>query len=133
MPLSVIPSLLWLAGVTPCRAQDTPPAGADTLRPALPASTAARDTVAIPVAADTLTGLSALRPLGVTDTVTTLPPVRVEGQRSLTPDRTTATRVRLDRAEVTRFLPGTSTDALLAVPGVDLVKTGPWASRISWS
>ena len=72
-------------------------------------------------------------PLGVADTVTVLPPVSVQGERrGVAGDRTTATTVRLDRAGVTRFLPTTSADALLAVPGVDLVKTGPWASRVSY-
>ena len=130
--LVVVASLMWMAGVTPCRAQGRSAADSDSPHPTPSASAPARATVAIPGAADTLAGLPAARSLGVTDTVTILSPVRVEGRRGLTPDRTTATRVRLDRAEVTRFLPGTSTDALLTVPGVDLVKTGPWASRISF-
>lgn len=71
--------------------------------------------------------------LGVQDTVTVLPPVRIKGQRGgLTDARSTGTVQRLSRAEVTRFLPGTSGDALLAAPGVDLVKTGPWASRVTY-
>ncbi|HEY2955404.1 MAG TPA: TonB-dependent receptor [Candidatus Eisenbacteria bacterium] len=68
---------------------------------------------------------------GVADTVTTLPPVQVEGSRSLVPDRVTATRVHLERARLMHFLPGTAADALVSVPGVDLVKTGPWSSRLS--
>src|SRR5262245_35292471 len=73
------------------------------------------------------------RMLSITDTVTVLPPISVHGERrGRAPDRQTATSVRLDRAGVTRFLPTTSADALLAVPGVDLVKTGPWASRVSY-
>jgi outer membrane cobalamin receptor len=65
------------------------------------------------------------------DTVTVLPPVRVEAPRVLDAGRTTTTSVRLDRSKVVKFLPQTASDALIGVPGVDLVKTGPWASRIS--
>lgn len=68
---------------------------------------------------------------GVADTVTVLPPVIVTGQRDSTDDRTTATRQHLDRSQIARFLPATSADALLTVPGVDLVRTGPWASRVA--
>lgn len=72
-------------------------------------------------------------PLGVQDTVTVLAPVRVKGQRAGVSDsRSTGTVQRLSRADVLRFLPGTSGDALLAAPGVDLVKTGPWASRVTF-
>ncbi len=70
---------------------------------------------------------------GVRDTVTLLPQVRVQGQRdSHTSTRSTGTVQRLTRADVTRFLPGTSGDALMAAPGIDLVKTGPWASRVTY-
>ena len=68
---------------------------------------------------------------GVADTVTVLPPVNVGGVRSVAPDRTTATGVRLGRSTLMRFLPVNAADALVSIPGVDLVKTGPWASRIS--
>uniref|UniRef100_A0A832I049 TonB-dependent receptor n=1 Tax=Eiseniibacteriota bacterium TaxID=2212470 RepID=A0A832I049_UNCEI len=68
---------------------------------------------------------------GVADTVTVLPEVRIDAQRTLDAGRATTTTVRLDRARLARFLPGTASDAILSVPGVDLVKTGPWASRIS--
>jgi outer membrane receptor protein involved in Fe transport len=74
-------------------------------------------------------GAPAMR--GVADTVTVLPPVQVVGSRGLVPDRVTATRVRLDRAKLMSFLPNNAADALVAVPGVDLIKTGPWASLIS--
>jgi outer membrane receptor protein involved in Fe transport len=67
----------------------------------------------------------------VRDTVTVLPPVDVEAERRRIEGRETAATVRLDRAGLSRFVPGHTTDALLAVPGVDLVRTGPWASRIS--
>lgn len=65
------------------------------------------------------------------DTVTVLKPIVVEGERSLTPDRSSATTVRLDRGRVTRFLPATAADVLVAAPGVDVISTGPWASRVS--
>jgi len=68
---------------------------------------------------------------GVADTVTLLPPVHVRQTRSATPERSTATTVRLERSGVVRFLPSNVNDALAAVPGVELVKMGPWASRVS--
>ncbi len=68
---------------------------------------------------------------GVADTVTVLPPIRVDGSRIPIDQRQTGTQVLLDRARIARFLPATATDALISVPGVDLVKTGPWASRVS--
>lgn len=71
------------------------------------------------------------RAAGVEDTVTVLKPIEVEADRSVNASRRTATAVRVNRAAVTRFLPGHANDALLAVPGVDLVKMGPWASRVS--
>jgi outer membrane receptor protein involved in Fe transport len=68
---------------------------------------------------------------GVADTVTLLPPVQVRQTRSATPERSTATTVRLERSGIVRFLPSNVNDALAAVPGVELVKMGPWASRVS--
>ena len=68
---------------------------------------------------------------GVADTVTVLPPVHVRQDRDTGPERSTATTVRLDRSGVVRFLPANVNDALAAVPGVELVKLGPWASRVS--
>ena len=68
---------------------------------------------------------------GVADTVTVLPPIQVEGTRGVVPGRTTATTVRLDRSQLQRFLPLTAADALITAPGVDLIKTGPWASKVS--
>ena len=68
---------------------------------------------------------------GVADTVTLLPPVRVRRERSPGPERSTATTVRLERSGVVRFLPANVNDALASVPGVELVKMGPWASRVS--
>jgi len=68
---------------------------------------------------------------GMTDTVTVLPPVIIRGERPLEAERQTTTTVRLDRQRLGRFVPGTANDALAFIPGVDLVKTGPWASRVS--
>lgn len=121
-----------MAGGAPCGAQETPSERAYKPHAVPSLAAPARDTAASSAAAAALTGFPVRRPQGMADTVTILPPVRVKARLGLAPDRLTATRVRLGRAEVTHFLPGTSTDALLAVPGVDLVKTGPWASRISF-
>lgn len=71
------------------------------------------------------------RPRRMEDTVTVLKPFIVEGQRSTTPDRGSATTVRMDRGRVNRFLPSTAADVLVAAPGVDVISTGPWASRVS--
>ena len=71
------------------------------------------------------------RHLGVADTVTTLPPVRVEGTRDLASQRTSATTVHIDRAKITRFQPTRVADALLSAPGVNVTRTGPWASQVS--
>jgi hemoglobin/transferrin/lactoferrin receptor protein len=37
----------------------------------------------------------------------------------------------MDRAKIARFQPATVSDALLAAPGVDVSRTGPWASQVS--
>lgn len=68
---------------------------------------------------------------GVRDTVTVLPPVHVDDRRPGASTRAAAPSVRLDRAGTQRFLPASVGDALVAVPGVDLVKTGPWASHLA--
>src|SRR5439155_20036880 len=68
---------------------------------------------------------------GIRDTVTVLPPVRISGSRSATPGRSTATVVLLERSRLTRFLPLQTGDALLSVPGRNLVKTGAWPSMVS--
>lgn len=92
---------------------------------------AARSIVGASVLLSSLLAGGVAHAAGVEDTVTVLKPVIVEGQRSVTPTRQTGTAVRINRAAVSRFLPGNANDALLAVPGVDLVKMGPWASRVS--
>ena len=114
---AAIAAFVHFAALAPCIAH------ADAGAPAAP------DSVRVRVAPDSL---APQRPAGVADTVTLLPQVDVRGVRTVAPNRETATSVRLDRAGVTKFLPLTATDALVAVPGVDLIKTGPWASRISY-
>jgi outer membrane cobalamin receptor len=68
---------------------------------------------------------------GMADTVTVLPPVIIRSTRPLDAERQTTTTVRLDRNRLGRFVPATANDALTIIPGVDLVKTGTWASRVS--
>jgi hemoglobin/transferrin/lactoferrin receptor protein len=63
------------------------------------------------------------------DTVIQLPTVQVESTRGAN-DRSSATVVRMNRAEAMRFLPSTTADIIRNVPGVNIVKTGPWSSRI---
>jgi hemoglobin/transferrin/lactoferrin receptor protein len=65
------------------------------------------------------------------DTVTMLPPVHVRSARNAMAGRSTATSVRVERGQANRFLPVTIADALVSVPGVDLVKMGPWAAQLS--
>lgn len=68
---------------------------------------------------------------GVADTVTVLPTVRVEGDRIAPSARETATISRLGRDRLVRFQPLRLADALLSVPGLDVKRTGPWASNLS--
>lgn len=68
---------------------------------------------------------------GVADTVTVLPTVRVDSDRSKLPERASSTTVRLERGKLARFLPMTTADAMLSAPGVELAKMGPWSSRVS--
>ncbi len=104
----------------------TPAAGQALTPDALPAATssdsAARDSAARTFAPPVLR---------MADTVTVLKPIVIQGERSLTPDRSSATTVRLDRGRVNRFLPATAADVLVSAPGVDVVSTGPWASHVS--
>ncbi len=85
------------------------------------------------IAADTTvrTLADSTRKLGMADTVTMLKPLIVDADRSLTPGRASATTVRMDRASLVRFQPSTTADALLSAPGVDVSRTGPWASKVS--
>ena len=68
---------------------------------------------------------------GVADTVTQLAPIRVNGERIPTPQRQTATVSQLTRDRLVRFQPLHVADALLSVPGLDVRRTGPWASSLS--
>jgi outer membrane receptor protein involved in Fe transport len=108
----------------PARADSLPPAPPDTAQAPAPARAdrvppAPRDSVL------------QTRGRSVADTVTVLPPVHVDTERAITPDRTTGTSVRLDRSRLVRFQPVSTGDALRAAPGVDLVKTGSWDTRVS--
>jgi hemoglobin/transferrin/lactoferrin receptor protein len=78
-----------------------------------------------------VTPVDSTRHAGVADTVTALPPVREDADRAPQSTRSSATTVHLDRAKVVRFQPATVSDALLAAPGVDVSRTGPWASQVS--
>jgi len=68
---------------------------------------------------------------GMADTVTMLPPVRVDADRAHTDGRPAATSVRLDRSQLMRFQPASTADAMLAAPGLDVSRTGPWASHVA--
>jgi hemoglobin/transferrin/lactoferrin receptor protein len=94
-------------------------AGADSTRPAATQVTSPAPPV------------DSTRHLGVADTVTSLPPVHVDADRAPQTTRSSATTVRLDRGRIVRFQPATVSDALLAAPGVDVSRTGPWASQVS--
>ncbi len=98
-----------------------------TVAPARPDSSAARP----PTLPGRAMAAGGITQRGVADTVTLLPPVHVRDARGTGPERSTATTVRLERSGVVRFQPANVGDALAAVPGVELVKMGPWASRIS--
>src|SRR5262245_48094974 len=91
------------------------------------------DTVATRSArADSASAAAAAEPVqnttkeSVTDSVTVLPPVKVEGDRVAEEGRRTATKVRLSRGQLLRFLPSTTGEALLGAPGVDLARSGAW-------
>jgi len=83
---------------------------------------ASRDSLAIPVVP--------LKP-GMQDTVTVIKGITIQDARKPA-ERTTVTQMRIDRSALVRFQPLTTADALVAAPGVDLVKSGPWSSRVSY-
>jgi hemoglobin/transferrin/lactoferrin receptor protein len=106
----------------------------DTLAPPPPA----RDSLPAPASPADSASLPAPRPitiprhhLGVADTVTVLPALRVEADRPRGPERTAATRTRLDRSDLVRFQPSNVSEALLGVPGLEVARTGPWSSSVS--
>jgi len=86
---------------------------------------------AIPALPDSIGRRIPGAPLRIADTVTVLPPVRVDDQRDTHVERTSATTLRLSRGDILRFLPPTAGEAVLSVPGVDLVRTGAWSSQIA--
>lgn len=96
-----------------------------------PADSTARDTTVAQVPISPQSPDAYVPVLKMADTVTVLPPVDVRGVRGVIPERTTTTSVRVDRGHANRFLPATIADALVSVPGLDLVKTGPWATQLS--
>jgi len=93
------------------------------------ADPAGADSVALRVTASP--NGAAKRVLGIADTITILPPVRVDADRMNAEDRPAVTSVRMDRSRLVRFQPATTADALLAAPGLDVTRTGPWASRVA--
>ncbi len=86
---------------------------------------------AAPAHAQAASAPDSLGTRGMADTVTTLPTVRVDADRREEPTRSSATTVRIERAKLVRFQPSTAADAVVAVPGIELVRTGPWASNLS--
>lgn len=70
-------------------------------------------------------------PLRMQDTITVLKPVTVQGDRGAASGSASGTTVRMDRSKLVRFAPATVSDAIVAIPGVDMSKTGPWASHVS--
>ena len=89
-----------------------------------------------PTAADS--GTEATRPgdtsgkRGMQDSVTTIRGITVESAHPPIEERRTASSTRLDRAAIVRFAPSTAADAMVTAPGVELIKTGPWASRVAF-
>ena len=98
---------------------------------AAPADSTRRDSSVVQVVITPQSPDAYVPVLKMADTVTVLPPVDVRGVRGVTPERSTTTSVRVDRGHANRFLPATVADALVSVPGLDLVKTGPWATQLS--
>lgn len=116
-------------GVT-VRSDSTAPVGATAH-----GDTAARESAqgpAVDSATVTRAGSGELAGRRMQDTVSVLRGVTVRGSRVPEGERATTTTTRLDRAAIVRFLPPTVSDALVTAPGVELVKTGPWASRVSF-
>ncbi len=149
--IAAIVAALLLAVLSPATADPTDPAAPvasdSTSVPVASDSTSIPDVSLTPAAPESATVVvppppsAASRPArpitlipgtrSVADTVTVLQPLDVRGLRGLVADRTTATSVRVERSKANRFLPATIADALASVPGVNLVKTGPWASQLS--
>jgi outer membrane receptor for ferrienterochelin and colicins len=124
---SAVDSVRATAPADSTRAAVAPPDSSVALPPAIPTPEAAPP----PAIPRHETAPRSVAQRGVADTVTMLPPVHVRQTRSSGAERSTATTVRLERSGVVRFQPSNVNDALAAVPGVELVKMGPWASRVS--
>lgn len=60
----------------------------------------------------------------------TIPVIEVEGE-ALHTSADRGARHRMDGRQLRRFLPLSTTEALTGLPGVDVIKTGPWSSRPS--
>ena len=112
------------------RAVDTSPAPLTPARdiPPSPAAVSPADSASLP----------APRPisiprhhLGMADTVTVLPPVRVDADRPRGGERNSATFHRLERSDLIRFQPSNASEALLGVPGLEVARTGAWSSNVS--
>lgn len=66
-----------------------------------------------------------------TDTVYVAPTVQVRGKRPSKDAVATIPSARVERVDLTRFLPANVGEAMASVPGVDVVKTGAWDARVS--
>ncbi len=78
------------------------------------------------------TGEHTLGARGVEDTVSVIRGITVRGAQQPVDLQRTATQTQLNRGAIARFQPATAADALVSVPGVELIKTGPWATKVSF-
>jgi hemoglobin/transferrin/lactoferrin receptor protein len=60
-----------------------------------------------------------------------MPTVDVRGTRRAVEPSANASTLRLNRSQLVRFLPGTPADAIASAPGVEMIRMGPWASKVS--
>ncbi len=84
---------------------------------------------------DEATGLYVVEPpgmpalTGVKDSTYYFSPIYVDADRIRRMRDRARSIHKLDKDELNAFMPATLSDALVSVPGVDVVKTGPWAAR----
>ena len=78
------------------------------------------------------TGEHALGARGVEDTVSVIRGITVQGTQKPAGAQHTATQTQINRGAIARFQPATAADALVSAPGVELIKTGPWATKVSF-
>ena len=123
MRTAMVFAALW-TGSTKSAADVAPVAAADTVVVA-----AAPDSIA-PVAPRT--GEHALGARGVEDTVSVIRGITVQGTQKPAGAQHTATQTQINRGAIARFQPATAADALVSAPGVELIKTGPWATKVSF-